>query len=98
MVRSLAFSLPCDELCEAQKSQKEKLQAEEARRKRTMEEEEARIEAERFQKKIDGTGRRKNRGRGQHDVTESQNQFTILNIVVGTIGAVFIAILYLQWS
>ncbi|KAK3912840.1 NF-X1-type zinc finger protein NFXL1 [Frankliniella fusca] len=98
VARSSEFSLPCDETCEVQKSEKEKMQAEEAKRRRTKEEEEARMEAERFQKKIEGSGRRKNRGRNHCDVAETNNQRTVLYSIITAIVAVFLALVYFLWT
>lgn len=96
--RSLEFSLVCDETCQSQKSHKEKVQAEEAKRRRAKEEEEARLEAERFQKKIEGTGRRKNRGRNLGEVAETNNHSSFFYMVIMAIAVVFVASLYIIWT
>lgn len=98
LLRSSEFLIACDDGCEAQKSQKEKLRAEEVKLLRTKDEEEARMEAERFQKRIDGSGRRKNRGRNQYDTVETGSRFSLLYIAVTAMSVVFVAIFYFQWS
>lgn len=72
------------------------LQADEVKKRRNKEEEEARLEAERFQKRIEGTGRRKNRGRNQHDIAETHSHTSAYIIGTTMVAVIFISILYFQ--
>lgn len=74
------------------------LHADELKKRRSKEEEEERIEAERFQKRIEGTSRRKNRGRNQHDVAETRSYASLYFIAATAVAVIFVAILYFQLS
>lgn len=74
------------------------MQEEEAKSRRSKEEEEQRLEAERFQRKIEGVARRKHRGRNHGDIPESQNRMKLFYIVAGASVVLLIALLYMQFS